>query len=94
MDEKDHGMQDVITDTTQVTELSEVDRLRLQLLNKNLDWFTSQSELFRLRAMEATQLLAIYSNDLAKRYGLVDPRQVDVGTGKINRRFQSGGTDE
>ena len=69
-------------------ELKETDRLKLLLLNRNVDFFNSQAELFQLRALESTRALMSFSNALAERYDFTDPRQIEVSTGKIERDVQ------
>jgi len=69
------------------TNLDEVDHLKVRLLNRNVDYFNSQMELTQMQALEATRALMNFSAEIAERYALEDMRQVDAGSGKIQREF-------
>ena len=71
--------------------LEEVDLLKLRLLNRNVDFFTTQSELAQLKALEATRALMGLSNELARRYDFSDHRQIDANTGAIERDMEKLG---
>lgn len=68
-----------------VDQLEEADFLKLRLLNRNVDFFTSQAELMQMKLIEASRALMGLSNELTQKYNLSDSRQVDVATGMIKQ---------
>jgi len=72
-------------DPLKAESLEEVDHLRAQLLNRDMDMLTLQRELLNGQFKEVNSRLTAFSMDIVTKYGLNSPKQVDVATGKINR---------
>ncbi len=78
----------------EATELVETDKLKLHLLNRDIDYYgtqvqmhQAQVDLNQIRMQSAVAQLNAASTALTVKYGLKDPRQVDVATGKLNREL-------
>jgi hypothetical protein len=85
MDQKKPEDSPEVAEPKAAEQLEEADFWKLRLLNRNVDFFTVQSELVQLQLVEASRTLMAYSNELATKYDLHDARQVDVNTGGIIR---------
>lgn len=72
-------------DPLEANELSEVDHLKAQLLNRDMDLIVLQRELIATKHKEVNNNLTMFSAEIVQRYGLESAQQVDVSTGKINR---------
>ncbi len=76
---------EVKVDLTQADKLEEVDHLKAQLLNRDMDLVMLQRELLNTKHQEVNAKLSAFSAEIVMKYGLASPQQVDVAKGTINR---------
>jgi len=72
-------------DPKQAEELAEVDHLKAQLMNRDMDLIMLQKKMLDDKFKEVNENLTTFSKGIVEKYGLENPQQVDVATGKINR---------
>jgi len=85
---------DPTIDLTTVDKLEEVDHLRAQLFNRDMDLLMLQQSILNSKLQEANNKLSVFSMDMVKKYGLHSPKQVDVATGNIDRSPVEEATNE
>lgn len=72
-------------DFTKADKLTEEDRLRIKALNLEIDNLEMQRQIILRDSMEKQRQLNVASLEIKEKYGIDDPKQINLQTGDIFR---------